>query len=422
MQADRFAALRSRDFRLLLASQWTSQLGAQMQRIAIAWHVYMLSHDAVALGLLGLFRVLPVFLFSLLGGVAADAQDRRRILAWTQAGMLLTAVLLAILTLSGIVNIWLIYALVFLRGVASTFEGPSHQSLVPSLVTHQHVANAFSLDAISGEVALILGASAGGVLIGGLGSVGAVYALSAVAALVAMFLVQLIRTTVRERYELSPFSLSAVLDGFRYLRTSPVIMGAMLMDFFATFFGSANVLLPFFASDILHVGAEGYGLLAAAPSVGSILAGVAMSARTQFRRPGALVLWAVLVYGVATTLFGLSTFFLLSLFLFALTGAGDTVSMILRQTIRQLATPDALRGRLTSINMIFSSGGPQLGELEAGIIANLWGAPVAVVTGGLGCILAVALVAKLAPALRNYDGSHLRPPDPTENAILLSRQ
>jgi len=147
-----------------------------------------------------------------------------------------------------------------------------------------------------------------------------------------------------------------------------------------------------------------------------------MSARTQFRRPGALVLWAVLVYGVATTLFGLSTFFLLSLFLFALTGAGDTVSMILRQTIRQLATPDALRGRLTSINMIFSSGGPQLGELEAGIVANLWGAPVAVVTGGLGCILAVALVAKLAPALRNYDGSHLRPPEPTENAMVLSRQ
>jgi MFS family permease len=408
LQSDTFAALRSRDFRLLLFSQWISQLGAQMQRIAIAWQVYLLTHDAVALGLLGLFRVLPVFLFSLLAGLVADAQDRRRVLAWTQGGAMLASLLLAALTLTGNINVLLIYALVFLRAVANAFEGPSHQSLVPSLVPARHVANAFSLDAILGEVALIVGAGAGGILIAGLGGVGAVYALTGFSSLLALALVLCLRTTVREKFETSSISLQSTLDGFRYLRTSPVIMGAMLMDFFATFFGSANVLLPVFASDILHVGAEGYGLLAAAPSVGSIAAGALLAVRAQFRRPGALVLWAVLVYGIATTLFGLSTVFALSLFFFAITGAGDTVSMILRQTIRQLATPDALRGRLTSINMLFSSGGPQLGELEAGVVANLWGAPLAVVSGGLACILAVALVARLAPALRDYDGSHLR--------------
>ncbi len=415
--SERLAALRSRDFRLLLFSQWIAQLGTQMQRIAIAWHVYLLTHDAVALGLLGLFRVLPVFIFSLLGGVVADAQDRRRVLAWTQVGAMLSSALLAALTFTGSVNVLLIYALVFLRAVASAFEGPSHQSLVPSLVPHRHVANAFSLDAILSEVALIVGAGAGGVLIGAAGGVGSVYALTVLTSLLAMALVLGLRTTVRERFETGTLSLGAVLDGFRYLRTSPVIMGAMLMDFFATFFGSAGVLLPIYATDILHAGAEGYGLLAAAPSVGSILAGAYMSVRAQFRRPGAMVLWSVLVYGVATTLFGLSTVFALSFFFFALTGAGDTVSMILRQTIRQLATPDPLRGRLTSINMIFSSGGPQLGELEAGLVANLWGAPVAVVSGGLGCILAVMLVAKVAPALRDYDGSHLRDSQPAQNTL-----
>ncbi|MBI1801402.1 MAG: MFS transporter, partial [Chloroflexi bacterium] len=239
---------------------------------------------------------------------------------------------------------------------------------------------------------------------------GGVYALNALSFLATITAVLLMKT-VRGKVATRAISLKALADGFRYMRGSPVIMGAMWMDFAATFFGSANSLLPVFALDVLHVGAEGYGVLAAAPSIGSILAGAIMSTRSQFRRPGMVMLYAVALYGVATIIFGLSTIFWLSLFFFALTGAGDTISMILRQTIRQLSTPDDLRGRMTSINMIFAMGGPQLGELEAGIVANLLGGPFAVVSGGIGCLLSVLLAARLAPALRHYNGEHLQAAD-----------
>ncbi|MEP7199935.1 MAG: MFS transporter [Chloroflexota bacterium] len=410
MKTDSFAALRYRDFRLLWFGQLVSQSGTQMQRVAIAWHIFLLTHDPIALGLIGLFRVLPVLGLSLIGGMVADGQDRRRVMIFTQSAMMLAAALLAVVTFTGVVSVPIIYAVVFLSAAAASFDGPARQSLVPNMVPRQHVANAFSLNSIMGEVARVVGAGLGGVIIGSFGGVAVVYAFNALSFLATIAAVLLMRTTVREKLETKAISLKALLDGFRYMRQSPVIMGAMIMDFVATFFGSANALLPFFAENILQVGAEGYGLLSAAPSIGSILAGAFMSVRARFRRPGLVMLAAVGLYGVATTLFGISTVFLLSLFVFAFTGAGDTISMILRQTIRQLSTPDNLRGRMTSINMIFALGGPQLGDLEAGIVAQLWGAPFAVISGGLGCIIAVALMLKFAPALRDYDGAHLHEP------------
>ena len=264
----------------------------------------------------------------------------------------------------------------------------------------------------------MVGASVGGVVISSLGGVAVVYAFNAVSFLAVIVAVLGMKTVVRAKLPTRTISLQALRDGFHYLRQSPVIMGAMLMDFFATFFGSATTLLPIYASDILHVGAQGYGLLAAAPSVGSILSGGFMSVRSHFRWPGRVMLGATALYGIATILFGLSSLFWLSLFFFAFTGAGDTISMILRQTIRQLATPDRLRGRMTAINMMFAMGGPQLGDLEAGIVANLLGAPFAVITGGLGCLLAVALIWRLARPLRDYDGSHLREPEPEPAAAI----
>ncbi len=408
MKSDSFAALRYRDFRLLWFGQLISQSGTQMQRVAVAWHVFLLTHDPIALGLISLFRVLPIFTFSLVGGLVADAHDRRRVMLFTQSTMALSAALLAVATFTGFVSVPVIYALVFVAAAAASFDGPSRQSLIPNIVPHRHVANAFSVNSIMGEVARVVGASVAGLVIGSVGGVGLVYAINAVSFLSTISAVLLMKTVVRQRLETRTISLKALVDGFRYLRSSPVIMGAMVMDFFATFFASANVLLPFYASDILHVGAEGYGILAAAPSAGSIVAGAFMSLRGHFSRPGVVMLSAVVVYGVATILFGLSNVFIVSLAFFALTGTGDTVSTILRQTIRQLATPDRLRGRLTSINTMFAMGGPQLGELEAGLVASVWGAPFAVISGGIGCLLTVALVAKLVPALRDYDGVHLR--------------
>jgi MFS family permease len=405
MKSESFAALRYRDFRLLWFGQLVAAAGAQMRRVAIAWHIYQLTHDPIALGLISVFRVLPVLIFSLAGGLMADAHDRRKVLVVSQGALLLAAVVLTCLTWLRLDSPPIIYLMISLTGVAIAFEGPAQQSLVPNVVPRKYVANAFSLSSIFDEVAGVVAAGVAGIVIAGLGGVGTVYALNAASYLLVIATVLLMRPAPPARLAASAINLRSVLDGARYIRQSPVILGAMLMDFFATFFASANVLLPIIAADVLHAGAAGYGILSAAPSLGSIIAGAVMSFRSHVRRPGLVMLGAVAVYGAATILFGISSVFVLSFVLFAFTGAGDTVSMILRQTIRQLSTPDRLRGRMTSINMIFASGGPQLGDMEAGIAAALWGAPFAVVTGGIGCLLAVLLIAKLAPALRDYDGS-----------------
>jgi MFS family permease len=194
----------------------------------------------------------------------------------------------------------------------------------------------------------------------------------------------------------------------------------MLLDFFATFFASATALLPIFAQDILHVGARGYGVLSAAPSVGAILASLAMVRLVdRIERRGSVLLWAIAFYGLATVVFGFSRLFVLSFVCLAITGAADTVSMVIRNLVRQLVTPDHIRGRMTSVNMIFFMGGPQLGELEAGLVANAWGPVVSVATGGLGCLLVTALVAARTPQLRDYRASvHLTPADDVREGAL----
>jgi MFS family permease len=198
-------------------------------------------------------------------------------------------------------------------------------------------------------------------------------------------------------------SFAAAREGLRFVFSNTLIRSTMLLDFFATFFSSATALLPIFAQDILHVGAKGYGWLYAAPSVGAIVASLAMLRLTdRIERRGRVLLWAVAGYGLATVVFGLSKSFALTFLCLALTGATDTVSMIFRNVIRQLVTPDHLRGRMTSVNMVFFMGGPQLGELEAGLVASAFGAPFSVVSGGLGCLAAVAWVAWRTPALRRY--------------------
>jgi MFS family permease len=202
---------------------------------------------------------------------------------------------------------------------------------------------------------------------------------------------------------LSSITLHAAGEGLRFVFSTPLIRSTMLLDFFATFFASATALLPIFAQDILHVGAEGYGALSAAPAVGALLASVALVPLIdRIDRRGVTLLWGVIGYGITTVVFGISRSFPLTFVCLALTGATDTVSMVIRNVIRQLHTPDEMRGRMTSVNMVFFMGGPQLGELEAGMVAQGWGAPFSVITGGLGCLLATAWVAWRTPQLRSY--------------------
>jgi len=253
------------------------------------------------------------------------------------------------------------------------------------------------------QVASVAGPALGGVVIGSLG-IGWAYALNAVSFLfVIAALLRMRGVPARAPGERGKISLRAVGEGLRFVFRTPLIRSTMLLDFFATFFASATALLPIFAQDILHVGANGYGLLSAAPSVGAVLTSVALvPLLDRIQRRGRAMLFAVLGYGLATVAFGLSHSFALTFLCLALTGATDTVSMVIRNIVRQLNTPDSMRGRMTSVNMVFFMGGPQLGEMEAGIVAGLWGAPLSVVSGGLACLLATGWVAWRTPALRAY--------------------
>ncbi|MGH7265302.1 MAG: MFS transporter [Candidatus Rokuibacteriota bacterium] len=399
-------ALQHRNFRLLWLGQLVSFSGSMMQTAAILWHVSLLAppdRKGLALGLVGLVRLLPILVFAPLSGVVADAGDRRRLMLATQAALAGVAALLALLTFRGLSAAWPVYLLAALGAAAGSFDSPARQSLLPSLVPRDHLANAISLNVIMFQVASVTGPSVGGVVIATLG-VGYAYLLNAFSFLFVIAALLLMRdVSPRPAGETAEVSLRAALEGLRFVFATPLIRSTMLLDALATFFATATALLPIFAQDVLAVGARGYGWLYAAPSVGAVVMSAAMVALAErIARRGRFLLWAIAVYGVATVGFGLSRTFWLSFLCLAGTGAADTVSMILRNVIRQLETPDRLRGRMVGVNLVFIMGGPQLGELEAGLVAQWLGAPIAVVSGGVGCLLATGWMALREPALRRY--------------------
>jgi MFS family permease len=404
-----FIALQHRNFRLIWFGQLVSFSGSMMQTAAILWHVSLLvppDRKGLALGTVGLVRVVPIVAFSLISGVIADVMDRRRVMLLTQSTMALLAAILAIVTFRGLTVVWPIYVLAALSSAAGAFDGPARQSLIPSLVPREHLPNAISLNTIMFQIAAVAGPSLAGIFIATMG-VGSVYAANAVSFLVVIAALLLMRDVRRaEPADLTQrpeIGWKAAKDGLRFVFTAPMIRSTMLLDFFATFFSSATALLPIFAQDILRVGPRGYGWLYAAPSVGAVVASAAMVRLVdRIDRRGRVLLWAVVAYGGATVLFGISTRFWLTFACLAVTGAADTVSMVFRNVLRQLATPDHLRGRMVSVNMVFFMGGPQLGEMEAGVVAHWFGAPISVVTGGLGCLLATAVIAERTPVLRHY--------------------
>ncbi len=402
-----FSALRHRDFRLLWMGQIISVTGSQMQSVAINWHVYLLTKSAFALGLVGFFKGVPIVLCSLVGGVVADAMDRRRLMIATQTVMLMSAAALALWTLAGLKSVWPIYLLTAAASGATAFDIPARQALMPTLVPAEDFPTAVSLGLMVFNVAMIVGPALGGFLLASHGPA-AVYGINAISFVAVMAALVAMRTSGRiteESEQANRVSYAALKEGLAFVWRTPVIVQTMTLDFAATFFASATALLPIFAVEILHVGARGVGLLAAAPAVGSVLTALLIARIGSFRGQGRLVIWAVAIFGLATVAFGISRAFWFSLLMLAITGAADTVSTVLRQTIRQLATPNHLRGRMTSINMVFFMGGPQLGEVEAGVVASLIGAPLSVVIGGVGSLLSAGLAAIKAKSLRNYEGS-----------------
>ena len=405
-------ALRYRDFRLLWSGLLVSFTGSFMQSAALLWHVSLLvppDRRAIALGAMGLVRVGPVILFSLISGVAADAFDRRKLMLLTQCLMAIVAGVLAALTFQGLTSPMPVYILSACSAAAGAFDLPARQALVPTLVPREHLPNAISLNTIMFQIASVTGPALGGLLIAS-ADVGWVYvsnALSYTAVVIALLMMSPDRG--RTAYadgadgRGGDLTVAAALEGLRFVFRAPLIRSTMLLDFFATFFSSATALLPIFAQDVLHVGARGYGWLFAAPAAGALIAsGVMVRAVDWIEKRGVVLVNAVLLYGLATVAFGVSKMFWLTFVCLALTGAADTVSMVFRNLIRQLETPDRLRGRMTGVNMIFFMGGPQLGELEAGLLAAWAGPVVSVVSGGIGCIVATLWVAGVTPRLRAY--------------------
>ena len=405
-----FPALQHRNYRLLWLGLLVSFAGNFMQTAAILWHVSLLAppdRRALALGMVGLVRVVPVIVFSLVSGVAADALDRRRLMIVTQSMMAALAFILAALTFHGLSAVWPIYVLAACSSAAGAFDLPARQSLVPNLVPPEHLPNAITLNTIMVQVASVAGPALGGLVIA-TGGVAWVYAINAATFLVVIAALLMMRmptaTAKADSNDMrGNFTIGAALEGLRFVFRAPLIRSTMLLDFFATFFSSATALLPIFAQDILHVGARGYGWLYAAPAVGAVVASALMVRGVDLiERRGHVLLASVMVYGAATTAFGLSRMFWLTFACLAVTGAADTVSMVFRNLIRQLETPDRLRGRMVGVNMVFFMGGPQLGELEAGLVATAVGPALAVVSGGVGCLIATMWIAARTPALRAY--------------------
>ena len=419
-QYSRLVALRYRDFRFLWLGETVSWTGSQMRNFAINWHVFellrgqtfvfnllgndiVMGSEAFGLGMLGLARVIPVFLFALLGGLLADAFERRLVMVATQCLSALLAAALALLTLNGQVSVGAIYAVTGLAAAAMAFDFPARQSIVANVVEARHLSNAISLNALVMQVATIIGPAVAGLLVAQF-DVGLVYSLNAVTFLFSAAAIWRISHRGQSSAE-ARIGWRTLLAGLRFTFSTRIVLGTMLLDFFATLFASARTMLPIVAGQILGVGAAGYGLLATAQPIGALLVGTILSLRGEMKRQGLILLLSVALYGLATAIFGVSTVFVLSYVLFALTGAGDTMSSIIRGTIRQLATPDELRGQMTSANMLFFMTGPQLGELRAGLLASLFGAPFAIFSGGLATALMTGWVAWRYPSIRRYNNA-----------------
>jgi MFS family permease len=397
-------ALKHRRFFFLWLGLLISIAGTQMQIWALFWHIRDLTDQPIAVSGIGLARILPVIIFSLIGGVLADAANRRKIIFITQSIAALLALALGLFTQFGHITLWHIYVITGLNAIAIAFDGPARQALVPNLVPAKDLPNAFSMTSIAFQTGSVVGPALSGIVIAVRGQQ-AVYYINAVSFL-AVIIALVAIGDVPQKIETKSVNggLSSIAEGVRFILAKPIIFSTMILDFIATFFASANTLMPFVARDILHVGEVQYGLLSAAQAAGAVTMALIVSQVRELRKQGPLFIGSVIVFGLATILFGASRFFVLAWIALALTGAADGLSTIIRNTIRQLQTPDHIRGRMTSVNQIFFQGGPQLGEIEAGAVAQAFGVPFAIISGGIGCMVGLGLVVWKWPFLISYNG------------------
>jgi MFS family permease len=395
---DPYAALRFRDFRLLLIGTLLEVVGQQMLGVAIGWELYERTRDPLALGLVGLVQVLPVVLLALPAGHLADRFDRKRIAVAAALALALSALGLALLSFT-VGPLLLVYICLLLIGVARAFQSPATSSLLSQVVPARHFSNAATWESSAWQASAILGPALGGLIIAARGSATLVYAVTASMLLMATLFLALLRPRPVERVE-EGMTLGSLLAGLRFVWNTKLILAAITLDMFAVLLGGATALLPIFARDILQVGATGLGWLRAAPAIGALLAAIAIAYLPPFKRAGRTLLLVVAGFGLATIVFGLSRSFALSLLMLGLLGALDNVSVVIRSTLVLTRTPDVMRGRVNAVHFVFIGISNELGAFESGVAAALVGTIGAVVGGGVGTILVVLLVALIWPEVR----------------------
>lgn len=389
------------NFVLYQLARFSIVLALEMQSVAVGWQVYDITKRPLDLGLVGLAQFLPGFVLFLPSGHAADRFDRRKVLLWCYGGFALCSALLLMVTFRA-PSVRLIYAVLVLLGAVRSLNWPASRALLPQLVPEEHFPNAVAWNASTFQAANIAGPAIGGVVYAFWRGPEAVYAIAILVSLIAMWLTFRITPQTPPRTR-EPISATTVLAGFRYIWRQKLILGSISLDMFAVLLGGAAALMPIYAREILRTGPWGLGLLRSAPGVGAALMAIVVAYRPIQRRAGLTMLWCVAGFGVFTILFGISRSLVVSLLAMVLVGATDMVSVIIRATLVQLATPDAMRGRVNAVDMLFIGVSNELGEFESGLTAQWFGTVPAVVLGGIGTMVVIGLWAWWFPELRNAD-------------------
>jgi MFS family permease len=397
---DPYRALRYVDFRLLLTGIFIGTFGQQMLNVALGWELYNRTGSALVLGFVGLAQVVPLFLFTLPAGHVADRYNRKRVLMLAEAALGLASLGLAALSASRGPLI-VIYACLAVMGSAQAFSGPSTSALAAQVVPSHVFENAATWRSSSWQLSAVLGPAAGGYLVGVFHGATWVFVLNAAAAATLIALLLLTRPRPQERSAHEETTVRSLVEGLSFLGRTPVLLAAITLDLFAVLFGGAVTLLPIYAKSILHVGPFGLGWLQASSSVGAVLMALLLTRRGALTRAGPVLLASVAGFGVATIVFGLSRWFWLSLLMLALLGALDNVSVVVRGTLLLVRTPDRMRGRVSAVSNLFVGTSNQLGGFESGVAAQLFGPVIAVVAGGVGTLIVVALVAWYWPEMRH---------------------
>jgi MFS family permease len=391
-----YESFRSRDFRFFLAAGLLSNFGMQMLSVAVSWDLYLQTKSALVLGNVGFVQVAPFLIFALLAGHFADRHDRRRIMMWTQAVVILASALLIGHTRS----VALIYSVLFLTASARAFQGPARLAILPHVVTADSLRNAITWHSSAQEIASVTGPALAGILLASAGS-RSVYLVQVICATLTLLCVFLLDVRFEAKKPVGA-NRKELLEGVRFVRHHPLILPAISLDLFAVLFGGMTALLPIFAVSILHVNARGFGWLRTAPSVGAVSMAILLSHLPKAKHAGRTLLWAIAGFGLATVVFGLSRSLPLSLAMLLLAGACDNVSVVLRQSLVQTNTPDSLKGRVFAVQNIFISCSNQLGAVESGWTAAWFGPVFSVIGGGMATIAIVAGFAARSAALRKW--------------------